>query len=72
MVELVGVDRLEDAHIIHNGGEVWQHLREFGSDTDLAVFGELEPRAEYRGIGTDEGGTVAPGPGPPAAAALPS
>ena len=57
MVELVGVDRLDEADVIDHVRQVRQHLRQFRSA--LSVFGELEARPEDGGVGADEGVALA-------------
>ena len=56
MIELVGVDGLQDGDVVHHAGEPWEHLGEFGST--VAVAGEAEARAEHGGVGADLSGAL--------------
>ena len=46
MIELVGIDALDEAQVVDHLGEVRQHFRT-GSPHTLAVPGELESRPEH-------------------------
>ena len=52
VVELVGVDRLDDGDLVDHLGQVRQHLRELGAA--LAVPGELEARTEHGRVRADK------------------
>jgi hypothetical protein len=57
VVELIGVDGLDEAELIHDLCQVRHHFRNLSAA--LAVLREFESRAEHGRVGADEGVALA-------------